>query len=154
MIRWMDKERELALLEDLFRILWQNMESVAPMVDDFEAENAAWVACITQALTKAPRQILLIFSGDDLAGFCMYYIREDMLMVEELQLKPEYRKTVLASEIFRFLWLNLFPKVRWIEAYADRRNLKSQALMEKFRMEPLEEPEDSGFVHYRGSIAK
>ena len=153
MIRWMEKDRELPLLADLFVILYRNMESVAPLGEDYGAEQATWVSCITQALTKAPRQILLIYSGDDLAGFCMYYIREDLLMVEELQLKPAYQKTVLAAEIFRFLRRTLFPKVRWIEAYADRRNLRSQALMEKLGMVMLEEPEESNFVHFRGSAA-
>ena len=154
MIRWLEKEHELNRLSDLFEILYRNMESIAPMGEDYEAEKEAWVTCITRALSKAPRQILLIFVGDDLAGFCMYYIREDLLMVEELQLKPAYQKTVLAAEIFRFLRRNLFQKVRWIEAYADRRNLQSRALMEKLGMVMLEEPEESDFVHFRGAQQK
>ncbi len=152
MVRYLDKENEMELLGDLFNIFYRNMESVALMEGCFEEEKAEWVTCIGAALRKPPRQILLLCAGNALAGFCMYYINGDLLMIEELQIQRAYQRTVLAAELFRFIGYNLLPQVRWMEAYAHSRNAASQRLMKKLGMEEL--GDDDRFLHFRMDVAK
>lgn len=152
MIRILDKENEMGLLGELFDILYRNMESVAPFQGSFQEEKAEWIACVGAALEKPPRQMLLLYAGETLAGFCMYYIRGDTLMIEEVQITGAYQRTMLAAELFRFIRRNLLPQVRWIEAYADRRNTASQRLMIKLGMEQI--GDDENFLHFRGNAVR
>lgn len=152
MIRLLDKERELGLLPQLFDLFYENMSVIAPEDRPYEEQKREWLSCIGEALTREPRQILLFYAGKTLAGFCMYYIRGDMLMIEELQIRAAYQKTVLAAELYRFVRRNLLAKVNWIEAYAHGTNAASQRLMKKLGMEQV--GCDGGFLHFRGKTEK
>ena len=66
MIRFLDKEREMALLPKLFDLLYENMKEIAPSELDYESEKAHWLSCVTPALSKDPRKIVLIFDGTEL----------------------------------------------------------------------------------------
>lgn len=76
-----------------------------------------------------------------------YYIRERMLMVEEIQLKREFHRTFLFYKFCKHLLSVMPDDLQTIEAYADKRNLNSIRLMEKLGMQPCELESDSPFVH-------
>ena len=147
MVRYLDKDREMGLLGPMFDILYRNMDPIAPFQGSFQEERAGWIVCIGEALKKPPRKMLLLYAGETLAGFCMYYIRGDILMVEEVQISRPYQRTVLTAELFRFIRCELLPQVRWVEAYADRRNTASQQLMKKLGMEQI--GDDGSYLHFR-----
>lgn len=153
MVRYLDKEREQELLPELFDLMYDNMNSIAPFSGSFETERQQWIDCIKDALKKEPRKILLRYYGDALAGFCMYYINGGKLMMEEVQIREEYRQTTVSMELFLFLKRILTPDTVYIEAFADRRNLNSRRLMEKHRMEPIGESSDGTCIHFRGKIS-
>ena len=87
------------------------------------------------------------------AGFIQYYTRGDMLMVEEVQLRRDYQRSLLLRRMIGCLVRILPPEIRWVEAYADRRNLRSRALMEKLGMVYLP-GEEAPYVHLRGSAGE
>lgn len=150
MVRYLDKEKELELLPELFDLLYENMHSIAPFSESYEGEKGQWVHCIKDALKREPRRMLLLYAGNTLAGFCMYYINDGKLMVEEVQIRKEYRHTTVAAELFQFLKHILTPDVAYIEAFADKRNLNSRHLMEKRHMKPIGQTPDGTCIHYRG----
>lgn len=152
MVRLLDKTSERHFLEQLFGLLHENMQHIAPSGQSYEEEKAQWIACVGEALEKPPRQMLLLYAGETLAGFCMYYIHGDILMVEEVQIKSAYRRSLLSVELFRFVQQHLLPQVRWIEAYADQRNVDSQRLMEKLGMKQI--GSDGNFLHFRGDTSQ
>ena len=152
MVRYLDKEKELGLLPELFDLLFENMSDIAPFSGSREAEKTQWVDRIKDALKREPRRMLLLYGGNTLAGFCMYYINGGKLMVEEVQIRKDYQQTTAPAELFRFLKGILTPDTACIEAYADKRNLNSRRLMEKHRMEPMGETSDGTCIHYRGKI--
>lgn len=151
-IEMMDKAEKARYLPRLFRLLHENMKTIAPSDLSREQEENAYCANVSRALEKEPRRILLCLEGDSLVGFVQYYTRGDLLMVEEVQLHREYQRTLLLRRIVRVLNQSLPGEIRWVEAYADKRNLRSQKLMEKLGMVVLQE-EDSPFLHLRGSAA-
>lgn len=150
MVRFLDKEKERHLLDALFGLMHENMHTIAPSAMPREAEKKLWISCISDALTKPPRQIALLFSGDELAGFCMYYVNGGVFMIEELQLQRNFGHTTLIMELVRFLGCVLPRDVRFLEAFTDRRNERSRVLMERLGMEQVEE--DGSFLHYRGKM--
>lgn len=152
MVRYLDKGRELALLSELFDLLYENMEHIAPFTGSFSDEKIQWLSCIAEAIEKEPRKILLLYRKTELAGFCMYYINGGKLMVEEMQIRSAYQRTSIAAELFRFLRKILPPDTEYVEAFADKRNLYSREFMEKHGMEPTGETPDGTCIHYRGRV--
>ena len=82
-----DKNQKEYWLPMLFDLLYENMQEIAP--DDRPREQAKqlWLKEVSPAMDKAPRQIVLCFSDDDLAGYLQYYTNGKMLMVQLQQLK-------------------------------------------------------------------
>ena len=149
----LDKSQKEQWLPRLFDLLYSNMQGIVP--SDLPREQAweQWVGQVGPALEKAPRQILLCFADDTLAGFLQYYTRGELLMIEELQISPAYRRTGVFGGFCRQLAATTLPRqIAVVEAYADSGNANSIRLMKKLGMEEL--PQEGGaFVHLRGSAA-
>lgn len=151
---YLNKAEKDKWLPALFDILWENMRIIAPGGLAYEQEKALWLSNVSPALDKAPRKIILCHVGNDLAGYLQYYIRDRMLMIEEIQLKKEYQRTGLFGRFCAHLIAELPDDLQTVEAYAERRNLNSRRIMEKLGMEHLEEDPGSPFVHLRGHAAQ
>lgn len=149
---YLDKTEKERWLPQLFDLLYDNMQVIASAPLTKEEEYAEWHSNVSPALEKAPRQIILCLDGSRLAGYLQYYTRGELLMVEELQLQKEYQRTLLFRSLCRHLAAHLPNGVEAVEAYADRRNLRSQKIMQKLGMEVLPE-DDPQFVHLRGSFS-
>lgn len=148
---YLNKREKDIWLPKLFDLLYENMQVIAPSGLPYEQEKEEWLAEVSPALEKAPRQIILCFIGGELAGYMQYYIREQMLMVEEFQLKREYQRTVLFYKFCKYLMSVMPENLQTIEAYADPRNANSICLMKKLGMCICESEQNSPFVHMRGS---
>lgn len=153
MFSYLNKAEKALWLPRLFDLLHENMERIAPSELPREQEKAQWLSQVGPALEKAPRQIILCFVKGELAGYIQYYIREHMLMVEELQLKGQFQRTALLYGLCKHLLSVLPGDLKTVEAYADKRNLASIRMMEKLGMTPCE-AENSPFVHMRGSAER
>ena len=152
MIRFLDKETELPLLEQLFDLLYENMRTIAPTGLHYEEEKQQWLSQVGPAMAKAPRQIVLVYEGEKLAGYLQYYINNGLFMVEEIQLRQDCRCTSLFASLWKFMSHVIPEGVRTTEAYADSRNLSSHQLMEKLGMTIVDEDSDAQFLHFRGSL--
>ena len=146
----LNKAEKEQWLPQLFDLLYENMSAIAPSGLSYEQEKAQWLGAVSPALDKAPRQIILCLAGGEPVGYVQYYIREKMLMVEEVQLKREYHRTFLFYRLCRHLLSVIPDDLQTVEAFADRRNLHSIRLMEKLGMEACDAAGDSPFVHMRG----
>ena len=153
-VSYLNKGEKEQWLPELFDILYANMRLIAPGGGMYEEEKTQWMANVSPALEKAPRQILLCFAGDTLAGYLQYYTRENFVMVEELQIKAAYQRTAVFRHLGRFLTEVLPADIVFIEAYADRRNGYSRRLMGKLGMVELPDGENTPFVHLRGPADK
>lgn len=152
MIRFLDKEQDLHLLEQLFDLLYENMNTIAPSGLSYEEEKQQWLAEVGPAMKKPPRQIILMYLGDSLAGYMQYYIHNGIFMVEEIQLRKDCRATTLFHSLWKFVSSIIPEDTRTIEAYADRRNHHSRKLMQKLGMVPVEDDSCTPLLHFRGSL--
>ena len=148
---YLNKAEKDTWLPQLFDLLYENMCSVAPSGLPYEQEKARWLAEVSPAMDKAPRQIILCIVDGALAGYIQFYVRGRMLMVEELQLKKKYHRTSLFYRFCRHLMSVMPADLQTVEAYADRRNAYSIRLMEKLGMQACDPETESPFVHMRGS---
>ena len=151
MFIYLNKGEKDQWLPQLFDLLYENMQTIAPSGLSYEAEKAQWLKEVSPALEKEPRQIILCFADKELAGYLQYYIRDGLLMVEELQLKKKYQRSLLFYSLCKYLLKVLPQDLKTVEAYADKRNLPSIGLMKKLGMEVCEDETPAPFVHLRGS---
>ena len=149
MVRYLDKGNELGMLEELFDLYFENMNAIATEEAPYEAQKREWVACIGDALTKDPRQILLIYAEGKLAGFCMYYINKGILMIEELQLRSEYQRTAVLLPLYRH-FRKRRELIEFVECFAHKQNSHSRKLIGKWGMEPVGQTPDGGIIHFKG----
>ena len=151
---FLEKEHKDEWLPQLFDLFYANMHTVAPTHLPYAEEKAQWLNNVSPALEKPPRKIVLCFVGGALAGYVQYYVRNDLLMVEELQLKKAYHGTGVLLRLLQYLDSVIPESVKTIEAYAHKRNLRSQTLMHKLGMREIPEPDGSPFVHFQGETQR
>ena len=148
---WRDyNEKDRELLPRLFAILHENMNAIAPTGNSYEEEETLWCSCIEEALSKDPRKLLMIYDGETLAGFFMYYVNGDLWMMEEIQFAPAYRGSGLFRRLFAHL-LSLLPdSVEYVEAYANKKNEKSQGILRHLGLCLIGENKNGNSYHFRG----
>ena len=151
MIRFefMEKGRKDDYLPILFDILYTNMKEIVPG-GPYDSEKAAWLAEVGPAVEKAPRQIILMYADDVLAGYFQYYVNGGVFMVEEIQIVSQYQGTTLLYALFRFLGKVLPETLETVGAYVHKRNLRSQIIIRKLGMEKISE--DGDYYFCRGDF--
>ena len=139
---------------ELFPILSGNMNAIAPTGGNYEQDLAVWRAYIVPAVREGRCRIVRMLSGGELAGYFQYHITEDSFMMEEIQIKPVYQGTGLFRELYRWLKGQLPAGLAYVEAYANKKNLKSQGILESLGLERTGENQSGSSYHYEGSYGK
>lgn len=150
-ICFLDKGEKAQWLPRMFDLLYENMQEIAPSGLEYETERAEFLANVSPALEKAPRQVLLALEDGDLVGYVQYYTRQELLMVEEVQIRKDHQGTLLFLRLCRHLLAALPEEIRVVEAYADGRNDRSRRLMARLGMVELEA--SGGYLHLRGDAS-
>ena len=144
---FLDKQKVSDTLPVLFDIYYENMEKITPFGKSYEDAKTEWLGQVTPAMKKDRRQIVLMYDGDALAGYAQYYTNDTILMIEEIQLKPKYQRTMLLYEFCKFMKATLPSDITYIKAYADKRNTNSQKLMVALGMKIIDETKE--FYQYQ-----
>lgn len=154
--RYLPKPPSPAILDEIFDILTTNMRAIAPTGMTYEEDKAQWLSCVPPALEKDARQIILIYDRDELIGFFQYYVTADhsVFMMEEIQFKPAYHGNGLFGDLYRYLIPRLPADIQAVEAYADKRNKKSLAVLSHLGLTVMGENKNGISYHLRGSYAE
>lgn len=149
-IRELDKFQKDAVLPLLFDILHANMSKIAPTGNSYEEDLAFWLSCVSPALEKEPRRILLLYDGDEIAGFFQYFVNNGLFMMEEIQFRDRYQGTGVFSELYAYL-IRIIPRdTEFVEAYANKGNHKSIAVLNHLGLEIVGENKSGISYHFRG----
>ena len=149
---FLDKSNVDEFLSVLFDILYENMEKIAPFDKSFEQAKLEWTQQVAPAMKKDKRQIVLMYDNNTLVGYAQYYTNETILMIEEIQLKPKYQRTMLLYKFCKYMKSILSNEIIYIQAYADKRNVNSQKLMQDLGMKIIND--DGKYYHFQGFINK
>lgn len=148
--KFLNKSNIDDFLPVLFDILYENMEKIAPFGKSYEDAKTEWLGQVAPAMKKDRRQIVLMYDGEILAGYAQYYTNDTILMIEEIQLKPKYQRTMLLHQFCKFMKSIVPSEIAYIEAYADKRNTNSKKLMEALDMKIIND--DGKYYHFRGLL--
>ena len=146
----LDKSKKDSVLPLLFDILHSNMSRIAPSGKSYEDEFSFWISCVSPALDKESRKILLIYDGCVLAGFFQYFVNGGLFMIEEIQLCREYHRTSALGELYAYL-VGIIPEdTELVEAYANKSNHRSIAILNHLGLEAIGETDDGSLYRFRG----
>lgn len=151
---YLDKQYTEEILPDLFEILHSNMSVISPTGNTYEEDFALWSSCVAPAMQKENRQIILMYSGDALAGYFQYYTNSDSLMMEEIQIKEEYQGTGLFNTFYSWLVVKLPEDIKYVEAYANKKNVKSQGILEHMGLVKSGENKNGNSFYYKGDYTQ
>jgi len=151
----LDKSVFEKLSRCIFAILAHNMTAIAPTGNSYEEDYIGWNTAVSEGLQKEARSIVLIYFGDDLIGFFQYYANpEGVLMMEEIQISPDYQGKGygIFRELYRFLFSILPADIKSVEAYANKNNQKSQDILHHLDLQIIGENKNGNSFHYRGDF--
>ncbi len=150
---FLDKQKLDVFLPRLFEILHSNMSLIAPTNNSYEDDFEIWSSHIIPAIQKEQRQIVLMCVESELVGYFQYYINSDTdsLMMEEIQIKKEFQGTGLFSEFYNWLIKNLPKDIMYVEAYANKKNLKSQSILKHLGLVESGKNKNGNSFYFKGA---
>ena len=150
--RKMQQEEALDMLPRLFSILHTNMTKIAPTNCSYEGDQKLWLDYVLPAFRAGQCQILLMYAGETLAGYFQYSIQGDTMLVDEVEIRPEYHRTMVFYRFCQFMLTKLPPQVRYMTSYVRKDNQNSLSVHEKLGMERIGENGSRTSWQYRGKI--
>lgn len=137
----------------LFEILADNMSLIAPTGNSREDDYRSWYQAVRDGLKASSREIVLIsdMDTDHVIGFFQYYTNADTFMMEEIQILRVYQGKQVFRPLYRYVLPKLHDKVRFVEAYADKRNHQSNGILARLGLLVVGENRNGLSWHYRGS---
>ena len=150
---FLDKQKLDVFLPRLFEILHSNMSLIAPTDNSYDEDYEIWSSHIIPAIQKEQRQIVLMCVESELVGYFQYYINNDTdsLMMEEIQIAKEFQGTGIFSAFYKWLVEQLPNDVESVEAYANKKNLKSQSILKHLGLVELGENKNGNSFYYKGA---
>ena len=151
--KFADKLQIEQLLPDLFRILHSNMSIIAPTDNSYNEDFEIWSSYLTPAMQKEQRQMVLMYVDNKLVGYFQYYINGDtnLLMMEEIQIEKAFQGTGLFSEFYNWLIKSLPKNIMYVEAYANKKNLKSQSILKHLGLVEIGENKNGNSFYFKGA---
>jgi len=149
--KFLQKNEAEEHLHALFDILYLNMSKIAPTGMTYEEDFNEWYGAVYPAfVNKDARQIILIYDGENLIGFFQYYINDATFVMEEIQFIPEYQGKGVFQKLFARLAAIVPSDIQTVEAYADRRNYKSQGILKHMGLKAVGEGKNGNTYRFRG----
>ncbi len=135
----------------LFKILYSNMSVIAPAGNSYDRDFRLWYDGVRPALKKDSRQIILIYDDSKIIGYFQYYVDETTFMMEEIQFDKKYRGTGLFRQLYSYLFEIIPQKTLYVEAYAHKKNKKSQSILKRLGLHIIGENNAGSSYLFRGN---
>lgn len=146
-----DKKQLAEIFPKLFRMLGTNMNAIAPTGNSYEEDYQIWLSNMAPAMQNPKRQIVLMYRKEQLVGYFQYYIHSGVLMMEEIQIDKTCHGTGLFSAFFSWLVRCLPSDTESVEAYAHKKNKKSQGVLEHMGLKQIGESKNGNSYYYQGN---
>lgn len=132
------------------------MSVIAPTGNTREEDYAVWYQALSRRMQEESWQIVLIFeaSTEKLIGYFQYSLSGEVFMMEEVQIALPYQgKYGLFRSLFAFVLPKMEPNIAFVEAYVNRNNVKSMAILERMGLQKIGCNKNGNSFHYRGSFS-
>ena len=150
--------RQLSVEEDgdflprMFDILYTNMMAISPSDAGYEADRNLWLSYMVPALRDGKTKVVLMLSGEELAGYVQYSFRGETVLVEEMEIRPDYQRGMLFYRCGQYLLAHMPGNIRYMESYVNKQNKNSLAIQKKLGMEIIGENRSGRSWHMQGNV--
>ena len=141
---------------DLFSILYDNMEKIVPTGNSSEEVFGHWLPAMQEQMQKGNRETILILHKETkkIAGYFQYSLRDNVFLMEEIEIDRAYQgKYRIFRNLYGFLIAHLGPDVEYVEAYANKKNVKSMGILGKLGLSIVGENKTGTGYHFRGTYS-
>ncbi len=146
-----DYTKSDVLLPQMFEILATNMSKIAPTGNSYEQDKKIWLSYMESDLKG--KQIILMYVGEVLAGYFQYSLQENTALVEEIEISPEFQRTLLFYRFLKYMRTILPKNIQYAEAYINKGNTNSQRIAQKLGFKVVGENPNGHSFRYRGEFA-
>ena len=137
--RELQNGEQTRILPRLFDILYGNMSVLAPSGYSYEEDQNVWMSYIAPLLDQGAKRIVLMFWDDSVVGYSQYSMVGDTLHVDEVQVLPQYHRTMLFYRFCQYM-IKTVPETVWcIESYVRKDNANSISIHEGLGMKRIGE---------------
>ena len=147
----LDPAQSEDLLPQLFSILARNMSEIAPTGNAYEEDQLVWLSYMRSDQARE-KQILLAYADGALAGYLQYSITGDTVLIEEVEIAPDYQRTFLFYRLLQHFTTILPEAVEYAEAYINKHNTNSQRIAQKLGLQIIGENKSGSSYHLRGKM--
>ena len=154
--RFLEKDEFESRGAELFALMYSNMSVIAPFKNSYEVEEADWLRIYGGAFkNRAERKIVVIKTPDDvIKGFFGYCADGEVFDMEEIQFSPDIQgKSGLFRRLYELVLNGLPNTVKYVEACANKENIKSQAILSRLGLKKTGENDEKGIFFFRGELA-
>lgn len=141
------------IAHDIFNILADNMEIIAPTGNKREDDYKCWYEAVKNGLKRDERHIILIKDNHNIIGFFQYYTNENTFVMEEIQIESAYQGKNIFRDLYGFIILNINADIEFVEAYANTANKKSIGILEHLGLLKIGMNKNGKSFHFKGSYA-
>ena len=141
--------------KELFDILANNMDNIAPTGNSYEDDFSTWYEAVSEGLQKKERHIVIISFDGKLIGFFQYYVNNNgLFMMEEIQILTEYqeKKYNIFSKLFDYIFTILPTNIITVEAFANKKNIKSQQILQHLGLIIIGDNKNGNCYHFQGNF--
>ena len=148
--RQMNSEDIPVYMNDIFAILASNMRAIAPTGDSYEEDFEIWSRYTVPAWLEGKNSVILILHEDILCGYFQYSVDDTTFRMEDIQFKKEYQGCGLFTELYRYLTTIIPIQTKYVDAFADKRNIKSQEILKHLGLTVIGENKNGRSFHFKG----
>ena len=134
----------------IFEILYDNMAEKYPTGDTKEEDYRIWSSYFIPSLMEEKRKLVLLLGENGLIGYFQYSIENKTFKMEDLQVREEYHGSGLFRRLYTWIVKQLPRDLEWVEAFTDKRNRKTQGILEHLGMVRCGENKSGKSYFYRG----
>ena len=142
--------------DGLFSILYDNMSQIAPTGNSREEDFLFWFEANKEGLENANRHIIVSVQKEthEIVGYFQYTVQNNVFLMEEIQIRKTYQgKYNIFERIYGLALANISEDVDVVEAYANKKNTKSIAILGKLGLSIVGENKNGTSYHFRGTYA-
>ncbi len=150
---YLNKHEFSTISNNIFNILADNMEKIAPTGNTREDDYKCWYESVSDGLNRDERQVILIKDNDNIIGFFQYYTNENTFMMEEIQFKPEYQGKGVFRVLYGFVISHIRDDIEFVEAYANISNSKSIGILENLGLTNIGLNKNGRSYHFKGKYS-
>ena len=138
--------------QDLFAILWFNMNEIEPSGYTFEEDFAVWFDYNKNDTER--KTILFIDEAiDRIVGYFQYRLTDNTLGLDDIQILPDYQgKGLVYRPLMKYFLPKLPAEITKHQSYINKNNLRSAAILEKMGAKIVGETPSGKSLCYEGSI--